>query len=488
MNTRYGMNLVSTVTALEPLMKSLSNRIFSHSSMAILLIVLITSIGSSDRSIPTIKQNYSCSECDYIVKGYHNDGRKIPVFPGQIICFDASMQYKTVKLSHVKGTKLKPVIIRNCGGVATISEGLRVENSEHFRLLGDGASDTQYGLKIQTHKSFYASFEMFTTDFEIAYVEVAGYNKNGQGEGSGFAGFGIKTSPYQACEMFRDSTRQAWVMRNVNVHHNWIHDVGGEGMYIGHGFYSGRKEQKCPFKTWSHSIKGFRLHHNIVENTGWDGIQIKNTDEDCEVYNNIIRNYGTRDHGAHNEGLMLCDGVTGKAYNNLIDTGTGHGIMFQGMGNNDVFNNIVLNAGEDGFNGTASSMGLYLPDGYYRIFNNTIYNSREDGFTFFSARGGEKLIMNNLVIKAGKKLYPKGAPVTLANNIFVQDSTLIDFAKTNITAFDAGLMDNVILERYPATIDKGTDVRTYLPSLTFDFYNRKRPQGSGFDIGAVEFE
>jgi hypothetical protein len=222
-------------------------------SLSIVLFVLM-SFEPTDTSIASIKEDYSCAQCDYIVKGYHNDGRKIPIFPGQIICFDASFKYKTVKLSHIKGTKLKPVIIRNCGGVATISEGLRVENSEHFKLLGDGAASSQYGIKIQTHKSFYASFEVFTTDFEIAHVEVAGYNKDGQGEGSGFAGLGIKTSPYQACEMFRDSTRQAWVMRNVNVHHNWVHDVGGEGMYIGHGFYSGRKELKCPFKTWSHSI------------------------------------------------------------------------------------------------------------------------------------------------------------------------------------------------------------------------------------------
>jgi hypothetical protein len=462
--------------------------LFSHATLAILFMIVLTMAGSTKQELPEIKQTFSCAQCDYIVKGYHNDGRKIPIHPGQIICFDAAMKYNTIKLSHIKGTKLNPVTIRNCGGVATISEGLRVENSEHFKLLGDGAANVQYGLKIQTHKSFYASFEMFTTDFEVAYIEVAGYNKNGEGEGSGFAGLGIKTSPYQDCALFADSTRQAWIMRNVSVHHNYVHDTGGEGMYIGHGFYSGRKEQKCSFKTWSHSIKGLRVHHNLVENTGWDGVQIKNADEDCEVYNNIIRNYGMRDHGAHNEGLMLCDGVTGKAYNNLIDTGTGNGIMFQGMGNNDIFNNIVLNAGEDGFNGTASKMGLYLPDGYYRIFNNTIYNSKEDGFTFFSSRGGEKLIMNNLVIKAGGKLYPKGAKVTLANNIFVQDTTLIDFAKTNITDFADGLLDHVILERYPSTINKGTDVRAYLPSLTFDFYNRKRPQGNAFDIGAIEFE
>src|SRR5688500_14795216 len=141
------------------------NRVFSHPTLVIVALLLITSF-HEDEPIVDIKQTFSCSQCDYIVKGYHNDGRKIPVYPGQVICFDASMQYKTIKLSHIKGTKLKPVIIRNCGGVATISEGLRVENSEHFKLLGDGDANARYGLKIQTHKSFYASFEMFTTDFE----------------------------------------------------------------------------------------------------------------------------------------------------------------------------------------------------------------------------------------------------------------------------------------------------------------------------------
>jgi hypothetical protein len=453
------------------------------------LAVLALLTGFTKTSIQNEKPGYfPCGKCDYIVSGYNFDGQKLDIHEGQIICFDALMHYKTIKLSHIKGKKFKPVIIRNCGGPAVISEGLRVENSEHFQLIGDGDPDTKYGLKVQTHKSFFITFEMFTTDFEVSRVEVAGYNENGLGEGAGFAGMGIKTSPYQACELFGDSTRQAWVMRNVNVHDNYIHDTGGEGMYIGHGFYSGRKEQKCPNKTWSHSIKGLKVHHNLVEDTGWDGIQVKNADDSCEVYNNVIRNYGTRNNRAQNEGLMLADGVTGKAYNNLIDTGTGHGIMFQGMGNNDIFNNIVLNAGEDGFNGTGSVMGLYLPNGYYRIFNNTIYNSKNNGFTFFNGKGGEKLIMNNLVVKAGAKLYPKGARAVLANNIFSQDSSILDFAKHDPLTLDTSLFRNVRLRIFPASVDKGADVRLFLPSLNFDFYNARRPKGKAFDIGAIEFE
>src|SRR5690349_15263497 len=116
-----------------------------------------------------------------------------------------------------------------------------------------------------------------------------------------------------------------------------------------------------------------------------------------------------RNEGAHNEGLFLGEGVTGKAFNNLIKSGTGHGISFQGMGNNDIYNNVVIDAGMDGFNASGSAMGVYIPDGYFNIFNNTIYNSGRNGFVFFNNDGGKKRVMNNLVVKAGKRITSKGA-------------------------------------------------------------------------------
>src|SRR5688572_537305 len=103
-------------------MSSIKNRLLSHPAIAAFFFLLLVMTGSNKSELPVIEHTFSCAECDYIVKGYHNDGRKIPISPGQIICFDASMKYNTVKLNYIKGTKLKPVIIRNCGGVATISE------------------------------------------------------------------------------------------------------------------------------------------------------------------------------------------------------------------------------------------------------------------------------------------------------------------------------------------------------------------------------
>ncbi len=446
-----------------------------------ILILILCSASSPILSIHSPESEvFDCSACDHIVSGYLTDGETLSIKPGDIVCFDSRQAYKRVKMQNIKGTKGDPVIIRNCNGKAFISDGLRFSHSENFQLLGDGARVERYGIKVSIQKSFFITFETFTTDFEVARVEVAGYEPNGTGKNAGFAGMGIKTSPYQDCELFTDSTRQAWIMKNVSIHDNYIHDVGGEGLYIGHGFYKGRTESKCPEKTWSHAIQGLRVYNNLIENTGYDGIQVKNADKDCEIYNNVIRNYGTKNHNAHNEGLILADGVTGKAYNNLIDTGTGHGIMFQGMGNNEIFNNIIINAGGDGFNGTKSpTMGVYLPDGYVRIFNNTIYNSGRNGFVFYNNLGGEKIIANNLVVGAGEKLNPKGAPVTMLNNIFTQDSTLIQ----GIDSFGVSFTMNTC----PRVIDRGLDLRMYDPALTFDFFNRPRPRGRGFDVGAVEF-
>lgn len=449
---------------------------------ALFIALVLLCLGSTERNTSPLLEPvvFSCGDCDHIIRGYLTDGMDGNIKPGDILCFDSKETYKRVKLKNIKGTAAEPIIIRNCGGVSIIPDGLRIAASQNFKLLGDGVRDEHYGIRVSIRKSFFITFEEFTTDFEVARVEVAGYSPLGLGDDAGFAGMGIKTSPYENCELFSDSTRQAWIMKNVSVHDNYIHDVGGEGLYIGHGFYKGRVEKNCSVKTWSHSIKGLRVYNNLVENTGFDGIQIKNADEDCEIYNNIIRNYGTRGHQAHNEGLMIADGVTGRVYNNLIHTGSGHGIMFQGMGNNSVFNNIIINAGQDGFNGTKSpTMGVYLPDGYYRIFNNTIINSGRNGLAFYSDEGGEKIIANNLVVKAGERLNPKGAPAIMLNNLFTDDSTMVRTLPANGKRFS--------MAPCLRAIDGGLDVRIYAPDLTFDFFDQPRPQGKGFDIGAVEF-
>src|SRR5690348_9293052 len=96
----------------------------------------------------SIKENaksdtpFPCSACDYVVKGYHNNGEKLNLKPGQILCLDASTRYEKIVFSNLKGTELEPIIIRNCGGKAIISSpggfAVKFETSENFRFIGDG--------------------------------------------------------------------------------------------------------------------------------------------------------------------------------------------------------------------------------------------------------------------------------------------------------------------------------------------------------------
>ena len=148
------------------------------------------------------------------------------------------------------------------------------------------------------------------------------------------------------------------------------------------------------------------------------------------------------------------------------------------MGNNEIYNNVILNAGMDGLNASSSSQAVYIPDGYFKIFNNTIYNSGRFGFVFYNNDGGKKMVMNNLVVRAGQKLTSKGAVLDSVCNIFTQHTASIHFRDT--------LNSDLRLLKGSPAINNGFDVRAYKTDLTFDYLENPRPQGNAFDVGAYE--
>ncbi|MFT4739246.1 MAG: hypothetical protein ACI83B_000276 [Sediminicola sp.] len=422
---------------------------------------------------------FDCAKCKYIVEGYFNDGVDLDIKPGDVICLQAGIEYGPLLFTNIVGEGGNPVILRNCDGVATVksdkSFGVKFEDSKNFKVLGDGA-ETKYGIKISTNEGFFLSMEYFTTDFEIARIEIAGLEPNGLGPNSGFAGMGIKTSPYQDCDLFTDPSRRAWVMQNISVHENYIHDTGGEGLYIGHGFYTGRKESACSQVTYSHSIENIKVYENIIENVGYDGIQIKNADLNVAVYNNIIRNYGNKNENAHNEGLFVGEGCTGEYYNNLIVDGTGNGIQYQGIGDVNIFNNIVVNAGQSGIFAASGEYVFRLEDGYHNIINNTIVNSGNFGITFYNNGGGIKRIYNNVIAGSGNELMPKGATVDSTANILTQNIGQFGFED-----FGSGKVKG---SNNSPLIDAGINVSEF--GISTDYAGQPRPAGAGYDIGAYE--
>lgn len=430
--------------------------------------------------------------CDFTVPtdsgrfngNYHN------VSPGDVICLDGD--YGRLRFENIQGTETDPVIIRNCGGIATVYSttgyGWKFVESEHFVLSGDGTSD-EYGIKVTTEKGFYLTMELFTTDFEIFRVEVAGIYPGGVGENNGFAGIGIKTSPYQDCELFEDPTRQAWIMRNIYVHDNYIHDTGGEGIYMGHGFYNGRIEKNCTDSTWSHSIKTVRVYNNRIENVAFDGIQIKNADEDVQVYDNYIINVGRLGEGAHDEGLFMGSGSVGEVYDNIIINVPGWGFDYHGLGKLNFYNNIVVNTGKAGFylNG---NQGIADGDTYIRIINNTLVKTGEDGIEMFQFGDvDERILVNNIIAEVGGNQVVEGSFTTESNNLENSDANQIGFVQYQESSDEDFISNDYHLSSGSVAIDSGMDASIYnVSGVDHDLDGNPRPyDNTDFDIGAYEY-
>jgi hypothetical protein len=414
----------------------------------------------------------------------------IKIKPGNVFCFKNIQYSRGIIIANFAGTESQPIIIKNCGGqtiIDTREYGVIFRNSKHFKFLGNGDPAVKYGFKVtaRNKNNFFLDAKDFTTNFEIAYVEVAGASPNTGSDTSGFAGIGAKTNPL--CN--GSAERGVWTMYNPIIHDNYIHHTGGEGIYMGYGWYKegtincpceNNPSTNCPKIIHSHSIVGARVYNNITENTGLDGIQVKNADQDCEVYNNIIKNYGLRNEETQNEGLLLGEGTTGKAYNNWIENGTGNGIQNHAMGNQDIFNNVIINPKEYGF--VCWDGAAVVRVGYYNFFNNTIINAGLDGFNFFGPGGGPKRVYNNIIAKvgSGRSLLKRANDVTQfeeSNNYLTNNIEDVKFV-SGTTPFD------VHLQPTSPAIDKGKDLTSF--GVTKDFELTPRPSGAAFDIGAFE--
>ena len=470
-------------------------------SMLLLFCLLMASCNKSDdseptpTSIPGISEKdtqvipIACSDCDHVVDSPTIDGDVLGIQPGATICLNGYYNH-TLTFINIKGTVDKPIIIKNCDEkVATVDPanrpfGIKFQKSEHFKLLGNGGGDSNYGIKVSTDNGFFLTLQTYTTNFEVARVEIAGKSTNR----SGFAGIGVKTSPYEDCNAFTDPNRAGWIMKDIILRDNYIHDTDGEGMYIGHGFYNGRTESQCGFRTYSHSIHGVKIFNNTIENTGLDGIQMKNCDKDVEVYGNVIKRYARKGEGAHDEGIYIGDGTTGKFYNNIIIDG-GTGIMIHGMGNLDIYNNVVINATDFALAAYHGASVYRFPDGYFNIFNNTFHNtSNEYAYCFYNGpngnNGGAKRLVNNIFVSPNlqeSKTFFRSGTVTfdqISNNLLtrsIDEIKFADFAQNNLS----------ILSGSPA-IDAGIDLKSF--GITLDIKGEARPKGANFDQGAYEVQ
>ncbi len=319
---------------------------------------------------------------------------ELGVLPGQRVCVQAG-DYDFIRFQQVRGTAEAWVTIVNCGGQVRVHNpdrayGLVIEGeSQYFRLLGTGDPDQTYGFRVSVPAvdpwpGVGLALGDKSTNYEVSHIEI---------HDTGFAGVTAKTDP--VCDGSADQDQ--FVQRDIELHHLYVHDTGGEGFYVGSTQSDGQTitcdgtdEVHQP-----HFLEGVRLHHNLVERTAWDGMQVGMARADCLVYANTISGVGSAGVEYQQQGLQIGTYSSCEVSGNVIHDGPVMGIIVLGAGVTRIHNNLITGFGEDGIYANHRDVASAAT---YDFFFNTIVDYGGTGIRVFGAELAASSAVDNLLV------------------------------------------------------------------------------------------
>lgn len=401
------------------------------------------------------------------------DGRHLGYRPGQTICIRAG-NYKHFYFKNVVGTATAPIKIINCGGPVTVSSdsgpyGIQFYDSKYVHLSGKGHTQYQHGIRVTKTPATTSGVVVtgFSSDFDIEGLEVSG---------TGFAGIMVKQDP--TCEPA--TWRENFAMYNIILRGNFVHDTGGEGIYVGNSYWNAGMIRTCDGVSrtvYPHNIYGLKIYRNVTLRTGAEGIQYASA-PNAQVGFNTVQYAGISPFDTfQNNGIQASGGVSGRLYNNVIEHAAGGGIVLIGhSGANFVYNNLITDAGESGIfcdnrEGTPANSPVILA-------NNTLVNLGGDGFRLYNELD-LTTVANNIVIQPGTGLLIRRSPaarVSAHNNYYT--SLLRNALSGRVISADFKPLPGSVV------IDKGLDVAPW--GILIDLASKPRLQGKKTDIGAYE--
>ncbi len=470
---------------------SLMNKVVRH-----IFFMLLLNFSLSFPKFSTAQSGASSCGCDHILKPaadggiYFINGNGMTVLPGEKVCIQGGY-YPYISLIGLVGTASQPITITNCSGQVICGSGptycYRILNSSYFKFTGTGTPGITYGFKAYWSGGTTAagmSVRDSTTDYEIDHLET----QNSQN------GFLCKIDPADCAPA---SWSTGWTIKNVSIHDNYVHKTVGEGMYIVNTAVT-QIVKDCNNQTITIEpvkMNGLKLYNNIVDSTGWDGIQVAAT-TNAEIYKNTITHYGIQNLGSQQAGIILGGKSNGSVHDNYINGGTGEGLEIFGYGNVNIYNNILANAGWD-----SSSVGQDAiavddrpqPNNAYTslqvyINNNTIVNAARNSIHLFNSYNtmaqGNK-IYNNLLVKPNNTSIYDNPYTNIDGNTNVDTLNNVKIPVIANAYFVNANANNFHLQPNSPAVDKGLSASSY--GVTNDFDGVSRPQGSAFDAGAFEY-
>lgn len=426
--------------------------------------------------------------CDISISVAQNevDGDNIEISPGQKICIEAG-QKDYLLLKNIHGTPSNPVIVSNSNGQVVIDTdhfyGIKIANCSYIKFLGNGAENQHYGFYIKrVANGSGISIDELSTNIELAWCEVSN---------TLIAGLYAKTDPDCTFESSRDN----FIMYSVHIHDNYFHDIGDEGMYIGHSKYQqGVHLDDCDTIIFPHVLRDVKVYNNIVERTGWDGIQVSSSDQDCSIHDNIISNDSYKEFTYQMSGILIGGGSKCDCYNNTIIDGKGDGIDVLGLGDMKIYNNLIVRAGKSFQPGNQSEEkhAIYVgdvvtqPGTWFKFYNNTIVQPKSYGIVYNNNIAAKAYFTNNLIVDPGKKNEgEKGFLNIKVSNSKVELNNYLHLTEVSQAMFKDVNYDNYYLTDASPAVDFGKNLAS--EGLTFDILNYPRPFNTFYDLGAYEY-
>jgi hypothetical protein len=414
--------------------------------------------------------------------------------PGDRVLLEGHTRASLFLVNLVYGEPGNPIVVTNTGTqpfvVADvgpdINYGIRLWGVQHVIFVGTPLPGEPYGIKVLKADSVgidvdYNNYQQGriagefedTLDLTIANVEIANV---------GFAGIQAK---YELGQPYPEPAPTVTpLLDGLEIHHTFIHDVAGEGMYIG-WTSDGRPD-----------VANVSIHDNLIRNAGWDGIQLNRSRGQNYIYNNIVDGYAGMSFtasggafGAQNEGIGVHAAKT-DVFNNFVRASnqySGSALFYTIYEPSRVYNNVFVHGG---FNSTQHDAAMYIrqissgtlaakPDATLEIINNTVVKPDTHGIELLGGVTRPITIINNVIaepLNGGKHVHLQNAqtPVTYATNLFFHSVADAGFAGANDYRPAAG----------SPLVDSGTDVASR--GITNDHDGIRRPQGAAYDIGAYE--
>ncbi len=437
--------------------------------------------------------------CDYIIENTDVSITNYNASPGDTMCIMAG-ERPQLYLKKIYGSEDEPVVLINYGGQVNItselSYGLKIASSRYLKVSGNGGGKTdEYGIAINSvlnGNGIHIGGK--TSDIELEYLEIANTDQ---------VGIIAKTDPDCSFSAVRDS----FEMYNVSIHHNYLHDIGTEGMYVGSSFFLGHILSACDTTVLPHIISGVQVFSNRLENLGWDAIQVGSALGTCDIYDNYIYQDSQSEYTYQMSGIMINPGSSCNAYNNTIIDGKGSGIVMQGTGGQMIYNNLIINAGrtydfeeqiyKQQFGIFCKYKYLQAPDSSFYFFNNTIINPKSDGIRFMNPESSGSYCANNLIINPGAFIhYDTNGAVnntgmdSYIHNYYSQSDLTFDyniFARSSKEQFFVDTLNyNYRLTSNSPAYNSGRDLLEY--GIYSDIDNDIRPFDVLYDIGAYELQ